>query len=330
MGQSKSIEQKIKDDQKFREFMAILDTESKKEETRILEELKTTAKNQYEGNGWDFARFFGNKQSDYQNYDDWSLSRVVKIVDSIGNALAGGDFPSTKVPGSKDADKSTIDEVKEFMGAFGGDYSLIIARVQALISGVLSQFAVATDVTRKTLVQDTPLSGGLHLFFGSSGKVYTNNTFFTNQFIGSFQIVFEVYMSVDEAKAIGLQQMLVVTGKELEMLNSLILDIRTAQVESLKTILKENPQDFVSTKAAYDVALASVKLDRANLVEEYDKYNQVIETIDNYHSQLDLSSCGIKPGKGNQVSLSSIFNEWEISIAERYIKEKLATQGVLN
>ena len=219
MGKSKGIEDKLKEDQEFRKFMAELEQESKKEEDNIFGKIDVVVKKQYDENGWDHARLFGNKQSDYQNYADWSLTRIVNIIDSIGEALSGGDFPSSAVPGSEAAKPSTIDAAKEFLGAFTADYSLVIARVQALVAGVLTQFSVASDAARKTSLNDMPLSGGMHLFFGSTGEVFTNNTFFTNQFIGSFQIVFEVYMSVDEAKAIGLQQILVTTAEELKILN---------------------------------------------------------------------------------------------------------------
>jgi|GEM_PF-2855726 len=325
MGRSKSIEEKMEEDRKFRAYMDELQSEAKKEEDRILVDINDTVKKQYEGNGWDHARLFGNKQSDYQNYDDWSLSRVVKIIDSIGNALAGGNFPSASVPGSEDAEKSTIDNAKDFLGAFGGDYSLVIKRVQALVSGVLSQFAVASEATRKTSLNDMPLSGGLHLFFGSSGSVFTQNTFFTNQFIGSFQIVFEVYMSVDEAKAIGLQQMLATTSLELDILNKMILEIRTAQALSLSKILKEKPEDYKSTYDAYKIALDTVKLDRAELLAEYDKYNQVIEAVDQLFLQLDLSEFGVKSFNENALPLNIVFNTWEEGIAKRYIHEKQET-----
>ncbi|MGZ3838589.1 MAG: hypothetical protein ACXVMS_16735 [Flavisolibacter sp.] len=326
MGRSKTIEEKMKDDEKFREFMDSLQDSSKKEEDRISTEMDAAVKKHYEGNGWDYARLFGNKQSDYQNYDDWSLSRVIKIIDSIGAALDAGDYPSAAVPGSEKAEKSTIKDAKEFLGAFAGDYSLIISRVKALISGVLSQFAVASKVTRKTDMRDMPLSGGLHLFFGSSGSVYTQNTFFTNQYIGSFQIVFATYMSVKEAEMIALQQILLTTEQELVMLNDLILAIREQQSESLNKIMKEDPKDFLSTKAAYDVMLDSVKLDRAKLMEEFEKYNQVTKTIDKLLSRIDLSEFTHERAAEDALKLDQLFNKWEVGVARRYIREKLANK----
>lgn len=324
MGKSKSIEEKMAEDQKFRDFMKKLEDESKIEEDRISGEIGKLVTKHYDGNKWDFARLFGNKQSDYQNYDDWSLDRVNKIIDSIGNALSGGDFPSKKVPGSEDAKKSTIEEAKDFIGVFAGDYSLVIARVKAMISAVLSQFSVASDVSRKAELKDMPLSGGMHLFFGSSGAVYTNNTFFTNQFIGSFQIVFEVYMSVAEAKAIGLQQMLVTTEIELKILDDLIIAIRQQMSESLKKIMKDKIQDFVSTKAAYDVALESVKLDRAKLMEEYDKYNQVVKAVDAMALDMAYRADGSGNLKDSVHSLEFMFfSEWEQNVAQRYLQEKM-------
>jgi hypothetical protein len=319
MGKSDSIEKKMAADQKFREFMDGLQNESQTREDQIQVKIDELVKKHYEGNGWDYARFFGNKQSDYQNYDDWSLDRVNAVIDAIGNALQGGDFPSSKLPGSDEADKSTIDEAKEFLGSFTADYTLIIARVRALISGVLSQFSVASEATQKSSLNDMFLSGGMHLFFGSSGSVYTNNTFFSNQFIGSFQIVFEVYMSVDEARAIGLQQILATTAQELTILNQMIIDIRKAQADSLTKILKSKPEDYVSTKLAYDLALASVKEDRAALLEEYNSYKQVTDAVDALFDQLDLSSFG---AAGGGLALRDLFNERELSIAKRYINER--------
>ena len=323
MGKSKTIEEKMAEDKKFRAYMDELQSEAKKEEERILTEINALVKKQYDENGWDYARLFGDKQSDYQNYDDWSLTRVMNIIDSIGNALSGGNFPSSAVPGSNEAKKSTVEDAKDFLGSFGADYSLVIARVQAMVSGILAQFGVASEASRKTSLKDMPLSGGLHLFFGSSGAVFTQNTFFTNQFIGSFQIVYETYMSVDEARALGLQQILVTTQKELAILNELILDIREAQAKSLKEILKKKPEDYVSTKNAYQVMVESVKEDRAKLMEEYNKYNQVVETVDRLFARLELKDFDVKNLTSDPLPLDTLFNEWEVGIAKRYIREKM-------
>lgn len=325
MGRTKTIEEKMAEDKKFREFMDNLEVESKKIEDKILSDVDATVKKHYDENGWDHARLFGNKQSEYQNYDDWNLNRIMKIIDSIGTALEGGDYPSKEVPGSDKAAKSTIDNAKEFLGAFAGDYSLIISRVKALISGVLSQFAVASNITRKTDLRDMPLSGGLHLFFGSYGSVYTSNTFFTNQYIGSFQIVFVTYMSVKEAQSIALQQLLATTEQELTMLNKMILDIRKMQVADLNKVLKEKPQDFLSTKATYDVMLAGVRLDIDTLMQQYNKYNQITAAVDHLLSEIDLSDFDAKSIQEHPM-IDHLFSEWEAGIARRYIKEKLASK----
>ena len=158
MGQSKTIEDKAKEDQKFRDFMATLDKESKAEEQKIFDEIQARVTAHYKGNDWDFARLFGDRRSDYQNYDDWSLDRVTNIITSIGDALSAGDYPSPAVPGSNEASPDTIEKAKDFGGIFAGDYSLILARAKALISGALTQFAVASEVTHKTVLQDLPLS----------------------------------------------------------------------------------------------------------------------------------------------------------------------------
>lgn len=323
MGQAKSIEDKLKEEPKFREFMAQVEKESRLEEESILADIDVLIKRHYEANQWDHARLFGNRQSDYQNYDDWSLDRIINIVDSIGTALGAGDYPSKQVPGSDKAAPSTLENAKAFVGAFAGDYSLIISRVKALISGVLSQFAVASEANSKRDLRDMALSGGLHLFFGSSGKVYKNQTFFTNQFIGSFQIVFETYMSVDEAEAFALQQLLKTTEQELAMLNELVITVRTLQVASLKEIIKTKPQDYKSTKAVYDVALEDTKVDIAKLMLEYTKYNQVLSTVDKLWDQMDLSEFNIS-GKGEDLlTIDHLFTEWEAGIARRYIAEKV-------
>ena len=324
MGKSKSIEEKMEDDRAFRDYMDELGAKDKLEEERILAEINKKVVAHYEGNGWDRSRLFGNKTSDYQNYDDWSLSRVNQIIDSIGTALSGGDFPSQKVPGSDDATGKAIEDAKDFLGAFQGDYSLVIKRVKAMVSGILSQFATASQTTRKTSMNDMPLSGGMHLFFGSTGKVFTQNAFFTNQFIGSFQIVFEVMMSVDEARAIGLQQMLLTTEEELSILKSMILDVRNEAASSLKEILKSKPKKYVSTKATYDVIIESLKEDRAELMLEYDKYNQVTSTVDSIMYKSNLK--GTETDTGSE--LKSMFNEWEYNVAQRYIADKFPALAI--
>jgi hypothetical protein len=323
MGQSRTIEDKAKEDAKFREFMATLDKESKAEEQKIYGEIVERVARHYKGNNWDHARLFGDMRSDYQNYDDWSLTRVANIITAIGDALSASDYPSPAVPGSDKAAPDTIEKAKDFAGVFAGDYSLIIARVKALVSSALSQFSVASEVTHKAVLQDLPLSGGLHLFFGSSGKVYKRSDFFTSQFIGSFQIVFETYMSVAEARAIGIQQILAATERELAGLNEEIIMLREAQAASLKAILKTKPEDYVSTRATYSLALEVVKEDRAQVLQQYDKYNSVVAAVDQHFARLDFSEFGRPNLHDNPISLAHLFTEWEAGIARRYIREKL-------
>ena len=62
MGKSKSIEEKEKDDAKFREFMHQIETESDEELSRIETEISSTVKKHYEGNGWDHKRFLVIKE----------------------------------------------------------------------------------------------------------------------------------------------------------------------------------------------------------------------------------------------------------------------------
>ena len=324
MGKTSTIKDKEKQDAEFRSFMEKLGTESKADEDKLLAEIRTLVDEHYESNGWDHARLFGERRSDYQNYSDWGLDRVNAIIKSIGDALAAGDYPSSKVPGSDEASKSTIEEAKKFKGIFAGDYSLIVARVQALISGALSQFSIRSEVTRKSELRDLPLSGGLHLFFASSGKVYKENRFFSNQFIGAFQIVFEAYVSADEAKYVGIQLILATTEQELAILNDLIITIRQQQATSLKEILKNDIKDYQSTKAAYDLALDDTKADRDKVIEQYNKYKTVTDTVDRLFDELDLTEFGVAAAASEALQIDHLFNPWEAALARRHIRERLA------
>lgn len=329
MGRSKTIEQKMNDDAEFRKYMDQLFQDSEAQANKIQVEIDAVAKKLYESNKWQYSRLFGGKNSDYQNYDDWSLDRVKNIINSVGNALKGGNFPSTKVPGSESADSTAISEAKQFLPAFNDDYNLIISRVQSLVSGILSQFAVAGNATRKTEFKDLPLSGGMHLFFGSSGEVFSNQTFFTNQFFTSFQIVFEVYMSVEEARAISLVGILKTTQEEIQSANKMILLIRAEQAASLRDILKNDPKNFVATKAIYDEMLHSYQEDIDSLVASYNKYISVVKAVDVLYD--NASSKGVLFEGGDEkvskheyadLPLNLMFNEWEERIAKRYISEK--------
>jgi len=326
MGKSKGIEEKEKENQAFRAFMDTLQKEAKVREDAIQAELDVLIAKHYEQNKWEHARLFGNRQSDYQNYSDWSLDRIVKITESIGNALKGGDFPSSKVPESKDAKESTIKEAKEFIRSFATDYDLIIARVQAILSAVLSQFAVASSASQKSVLKDMPLAGGMHLFFGSTGSVYQENTFFTNQFIGSFQIVFEAHMSVQEARFISLSQILVTTEYEINSLNESITEAIDAQRESLREIIKTKPQDYPTTKAAYKYILDDLKADRDAVVKEYDKYKSVTDAVDAALPQLTRSAIADATATAEPLSLETLFSGKELEIAQRYLQEKQVEQ----
>jgi hypothetical protein len=325
MGYSEKIEDKMKSNEEFRKFMDKIGEEARTEENRLLASLTERAKTHYEKNKWDNARLFGDKRSDYQNYADWSLTRIQNIIDTIGGALSASDFPSKAVPGSEAASKGTIDKAKEALSAFQGDYSLIIARVTALISGALSQFAVASEAKRNSVEQDLPLSGGQHLFFACTGSVFKRETFFTNQFIGSFQIVFETYMSVAEARAISLSEILKTTAKELDLLNADLLFIRQLQSDSLRKVAKEDPKEFLTTKKAYDEMVTAYKADIAEVFSQYEQYKQVVDAVDNFFPRLDLSEFGAQSITRDGIRLEHLFTERELPIARRHVRDRLGS-----
>lgn len=323
MGYSEKIEDKMKSNEEFRKFMDKIGEEARAEEDRLLASLTARATTHYEKNKWDHARLFGDKRSDYQNYSDWSLTRINNIIDTIGGAVSASDFPSAAVPGSKDASKGTVDAAKAALSAFQGDFSLIIARVTALITGALSQFAVASEAKRNSVEQDLPLSGGQHLFFACTGSVFKRETFFTNQFIGSFQIVFETYMSVAEARAISLTQILQTTAKELELLNADLLYFRELQSDSLRKVAKDSPKEFVTTKEAYDVMIKMQKADIAEVLNQYNQYKQVIAAVDAFYPKLDLTEFGVQNVPRDGMQLENLFSKTELPIAKRYVRERV-------
>ncbi len=141
MGYSEKIEDKMKSNEEFRKFMDKIGEEARTEEDRLLAALTARAQTHYEKNKWDYARLFGDKRSDYQNYSDWSLTRINNIIDTIGGALSASDFPSAAVPGSKDASKGTVDTAKGALSAFQGDFILVIASGYCLIGPYRSRVA---------------------------------------------------------------------------------------------------------------------------------------------------------------------------------------------
>lgn len=326
MGKTQTIADKEKADKAFQAFMKQLELEAQVEEDRVHQRIQSVVTTHYDANGWSHGRLFGDRRSDYQNYADWGLQRVTAIIQKIGDALADKEYPSKEVPGSESADKSALDTAKEFAGAFTGDYTLIIKRVMGLISGVLTQFASSSVASRNEALRDLPLSGGLHLFFGCVGKVYEEKTFFTSQFIGSFQIVFEAHVSAEEARSVALQQILKTTEIELTLLNDMITEVRLRQAKELRTLLGD-PKLWTNTKASYDEMLSSLKESRAELVAEYDKYVSVTDAVDQHLGVLDLTAYGRPPTRGDVVSLEHMFpDEWEHQIAHRYISGKFASE----
>jgi ribosomal protein S21 len=325
MGRTKTIEDKEQADKAFREFMKQVEKEAVAEETRVYDRIKELVVRHYKENGWSHARLFGDQRSDYQNYDDWSLERVAAITQRIGDALSDKAYPAKDVPGSETADKSAIDTAKEFAGAFSGDYTLIIKRVIGMMSAILTQFASSSVASRNEVLRDTPLAGGLHLFFGCTGKVYDERSFFSHQFIGSFQIVFEAHISAEEARTVALQQILKTTELELQTLNEMITEIRLAQAKELRTLVS-NPELWKSTKASYDEMLISLKASRQELVVEYDKYKSVTDAVDAHMDVLDLTAYGRPAPKDGGVPLDHLFIDgWELQLAQRYVAETLAS-----
>lgn len=326
MGKTQTIADKEKQDAEFKAFMEKLAADSKKKETEMLAEIQALVTDYYTKNGWKSARFFGDRRSDYQNYNDWSLQNVTNIITSIGNAISAAKFPSKEVPGSEKASSETNTEVKDNLPAFVEDINLTINRVVALLNGFLTQFASHSSVSQKAAFQDLPMSGGLHLFVSQCGSVYREKRFFENQFIGSFQVVFEAYMSVEEARAVSIQQILKTTQKEIEIVNALILDIRQAQSETLKGLIRD-PAMYKQTKADFDEMIAMQKVSRQELVDEYEKYKTVSDTVDDLLPVIDLAPLGITfaaPTATTKVALEEIFTDaWEARLATRMIREKL-------
>ncbi len=328
MGKTQTIADKEKQDAEFKAFMEKLAADSKKKETEMLSEIQAVVNDFYNKNGWKHARFFGDRRSDYQNYSDWSLQSITNIINTIGSAISSAKFPSKEVPGSEQASAETNSEVKSNLPAFVEDINLTINRVVALLNGFLTQFASHSSVSQKSAFQDLPMSGGLHLFVAQCGSVYREKKFFENQYIGSFQIVFEAYMSVEEARAISIQQILKTTQKEIEIVNALILDIRQAQADTLKGLIRD-PAMYKQTKLDFDEMIAMQKVSRDELVKEYDKYKSVSDTVDDLLPMIDLAPIGITiatapASASSKVPLDEIFTDsWEARLATRMIREKL-------
>lgn len=324
MGKSQTIADKEREDAEFRAFMKKLETESKSKEEEMLGQISKNAKEFYENNKWEYSRFFGNRQSDYQNYSDWSLTRVQEIIKSIGDAIAAANFPSKAVPGSEDASDDTTDKVKANLPSFIADINLTITRVVALLNGFLTQFGSTSSVSQKSAFQDLPLSGGIHLFLSQNGSVYQEKRFFSNQFIGSFQIVFEAYMSVSEAKAYSIIEIIKTTQIEINMINTQILEIRQFQNEALKKLLND-PKLYKETKLAFDEMIDMQKISRDELIKEFDKYKFVYDLVSSLQTEIEIIDQNIiifDQETKNKILLSDLLNDWEVKLATRIIRER--------
>jgi len=325
MGSSRRIEECKDDYKEFRDFMQGVEKESEEELDSILPKVDAEAKKYYDANTWENAFFSEDKRSDYQNYYDWSPDNVDRLMDEIGAAINAVDYPSEKVPGSKDAAKSTIEEVKSLADDFSADYSLTILRVKALIGNALCRCSIVSKTQHSVLLKEMPLSAGLHLFFGTSGKTNEYEKLFSEQYLGALQIVYKVFMSTEEVTAIGLQEILKSTELELDFLTDQILTFRKETMESLMEILKKDQAKFLSTRDAYDLMIEYLKRNRNNLVMEYDKYWTVMNTVDHFFSNIDLSDYLKSKEEKTQgkIKLEDLFNPWGLGLAKRYLSEKI-------
>lgn len=326
MGRSKSIADKEREDAEFKAFMAKLEADSKAKENEMLQQISARVADFYQSNKWKYSKFFGERRSDYQNYSEWSLESVNKVIATIGNAISAAQFPSPAVPGSEDAGPKTTEEVKENLPSFVADINLTIKRVVAILNGFLTQFASTSSIIQKSAFQDLPLSGGLHLFLSQCGSVYREKRFFSNQYIGSFQIVFEAFMSVEEARAYSILKILKTTQAEIDMISNLIVEIRQEQLDTLKTLTKD-PKMFKETKLDFDEMLNDLKNSRDEVVKEYDKYKTVADMVDDLLPMIDLAPLGIATTSKqavDKVKLNELFDDWEADLAARIIREKFA------
>ncbi|KOC87625.1 hypothetical protein [Winslowiella iniecta] len=315
MGKSKSIEQLQKDSERFDKFMQDLSEKSSRIEDKLSEDVSSLVSDYYKKNKWDGKYFFGNKNTDYQLYSEWSLESVNKIINSIAESINTQQFPSPKVPGSEDIPQSTTDEVVQYLSGFQQDYNLTLQRVINIITGFITQFASSTSVTQKTVHQDFNVSGGLHLFIAQSGSVQTEKSFFINSYIGSFQIVFEGHMSVGEAEFTSLNEILKTTQAEIESSDKRIINIDKQMDNSLDDILSTTPVNFELWQTTFDSfnkMKDSVKTQRDKVYDEYKKYKNVIDIVDKHFGKIS----------SGEIDIKKLFTPWQIKLANRYIKEK--------
>lgn len=333
MGKSRTIEQKMKDDARFREYVDQLSKNFKREEYHTEIEIAAFANKRYEDRGWKYSRLFGDKIEDYQCYSDWSFDKIDHIINIIGKALKDGNFPSEKVPGSESTNQSVIEETKIFLPHFSDD--LIVPLIKTILSGMFVRFSVVDSITKKTAFSDVPLSGGMHLFCRASGQVVSNPEFFPDQFMMSFKIVFEAFMSVEDAQKTSLTELLRLTEKEIDKANGIRVSMRREQADSLMDILRNRGINYYkSTKAAYDEMLTTYRKNIDQLMTVFYRYTHVIDMVDAMYDRSSASGTGLKStvNKAFDVNnadqknllLKSLFNEWEEQIAKRYISEKEA------
>jgi hypothetical protein len=86
---------------------------------------------------------------------------------------------------------------------------------------------------------------------------------------------------------------------------------------------------YRSTKVMYDESLDLFKADRDKVVLQYDKYKNVVDTVDQLFARLDLAEFDRTSLNDDPITIEHLFHGWEADLARRYVHEKLAAVPVL-
>ncbi len=311
MGKSKSIKKQEKTHDEFRDYMEKVREKGSEVLGILKEKVRQNVEDHYEKNKWDYDRFFGAEKDHYHDYKEWGLDRINEIITKICDSLFAGQLD--EIEGTEGASGDTKKQITEHLDGLEDLKILVVKKLNTVISAVLTQFTSVQVGARDESITEIVLPGGIHLFFGAASEVISSKGFLTKNYISSNQLVYAVYFSISEARAVSLNTIIKSTQEQIDKV-SIVVDFLTDKWMNAVLVGDD------TTAGIYSARMDDLKQKLDDLMNEYKKHMTIVKKVETAHAKLQQRG----RVNTNELPLQAIFTENELPLAQALMQEKLA------
>lgn len=265
MGHSPSIKELANKESEFREYLKKIRIELESDTKNASSALETEIKKYYEEGNWDdFKPLIQGENIDVQVESSWSLDNFQKIL----NAISGALFGSGSVPEGVKIEKTP--DLTEAMKNMKNLELLAVSKAFEAIQGILQAFSVAGEMEFKVEKKVTQIAPGLTLFLYIGSNSYQSKSFFKNEQIFQYALIYRVLFSnkqsgdVAKFNAISAyQELLAGFKKRIEYLARKIADPET----TFESVIQLDKQQEFYTNQVNKILNEIKKLEVADALE---------------------------------------------------------------